>query len=157
MHSTGFVASTRRPELSRKFEIRRLLLLRLLFSIATNMPHSIPETPSSPPQLAMAADTIADVATSNESVQAIEQDTATESQTLSNESQEGNTAEADITMAEVEANLPIHTAVSVKVETKHDVRLEDLFADLDSDEEFPSSKPQDNKLSSSPPPTSSFV
>jgi DNA primase small subunit len=38
----------------------------------------------------------------------------------------------------------------VKVETTAEVKLEDLFADMDSDEEFPSSSGQDVKISSSP-------
>jgi DNA primase small subunit len=35
-------------------------------------------------------------------------------------------------------------------EEKQEVKLEDLFADIESDEEFPSSNAQDVKMSSSP-------
>ena len=38
--------------------------------------------------------------------------------------------------------------VPVKVEAKSDVKLEDLFADVESDEEFPSSNYHDMKASS---------
>lgn len=38
---------------------------------------------------------------------------------------------------------------------KKDVKLEDLFADVDSDEEFPSSKPDQANPSTSPVPPSS--
>ncbi|KAI0114236.1 prim-pol domain-containing protein [Hypoxylon sp. NC0597] len=51
----------------------------------------------------------------------------------------------DITMAETNA-LP----VVIKEEDKKDVKLEDLFADVDSDDEFPSSRPAEDKFSSSP-------
>jgi DNA primase small subunit len=39
---------------------------------------------------------------------------------------------------------------SPKTEVKKEVKLEDLFADIDSDEEFPSSDTLDIKTSSSP-------
>lgn len=38
----------------------------------------------------------------------------------------------------------------VKMEATAEVKLEDLFADMDSDEEFPSSTGQDVKISNSP-------
>ena len=51
----------------------------------------------------------------------------------------------DITMADVEA-MDDHVS-NMKTEIKHEVKLEDLFADMDSDEEFSSSniKSQDLK------------
>ncbi|OTB01973.1 hypothetical protein M426DRAFT_323058 [Hypoxylon sp. CI-4A] len=57
---------------------------------------------------------------------------------------DSQTADNDITMAETNA-LPIDS----KEEDKKDVKLEDLFDDVDSDDEFPSSRPVD-KFSSSP-------
>lgn len=55
----------------------------------------------------------------------------------------------DITMAEPEA-LP-STSNGADFEEKKEVKLEDLFADVDSDdEEFPSSRPQETQPSSSP-------
>ncbi|KAK7924273.1 p48 polypeptide of DNA primase [Apiospora marii] len=55
----------------------------------------------------------------------------------------------DITMAEPET-LP-STSNGAAVEEKKEVKLEDLFADVDSDDdEFPSSRPQETQPSSSP-------
>jgi DNA primase small subunit len=54
----------------------------------------------------------------------------------------------DITMAEPNA-LP-SASDGANGEEKKEVKLEDLFADVESDDEFPSSRPQENKLSSSP-------
>ncbi|KAK8088490.1 DNA primase small subunit [Apiospora hydei] len=56
----------------------------------------------------------------------------------------------DITMAEPEP-LPSASNGAADVEVKKEVKLEDLFADVDSDdEEFPSSRPQETQPSSSP-------
>ncbi len=41
-------------------------------------------------------------------------------------------------------------AAPMAEESKKDVKLEDLFADEDSDDEFPSSRPQDEPTSSAP-------
>ena len=98
--------------------------------------------------------TTEDETSDNAPVRAGEQDASLESQPSNNESQESNGT--DITMAESDGDVVI-PMVAIKEEIKHEVRLEDLFADMDSDEEFPSSKVEDIKLSSSPPPTSSFV
>ncbi|KAI1080995.1 prim-pol domain-containing protein [Whalleya microplaca] len=54
-------------------------------------------------------------------------------------------ADDDITMAETDA-LP----AAAKEEEKKEVKLEDLFADVDSDDEFPSSRPGEDKFTSSP-------
>lgn len=51
--------------------------------------------------------------------------------------------DGDVAMAEIDAPVPA-------TEDKRDVKLEDLFIDGDSDDEFPSSKPQDTPSSSSP-------
>jgi DNA primase small subunit len=55
---------------------------------------------------------------------------------------ESQSAVSDITMADTEAP----TAPEVKKE----VNLDDLFADVESDDEFPSSRGQDTPVSSSP-------
>lgn len=60
-------------------------------------------------------------------------------------SQESND---DITMAEPHA-LP-STSNAAGGDEKKEVKLEDLFADVESDDEFPSSRPQEIKMSSSP-------
>lgn len=51
----------------------------------------------------------------------------------------------DVTMGETNA-LPAAT----DGEDKKDVKLEDLFADVESDDEFPSSRPVKDEFSSSP-------
>lgn len=53
----------------------------------------------------------------------------------------------DMSMADIGA---VEEKTLKKVETATEVKLEDLFADMDSDEEFPSSTGQDVKISSSP-------
>ena len=71
-------------------------------------------------------------------------------------------AEADVDMADA-ASEPIPVAVGDTEDTvepvtdasdkdakKEDVKLEDLFADADSDDEFPSSRPAEATQSSSP-------
>lgn len=61
--------------------------------------------------------------------------------------------DADMTMVDVgaEGDDVLPDAVSVKKENKAELKLEDLFADMDSDEEFPSSHvAADNNQSSSP-------
>lgn len=86
------------------------------------MPHSIsPETDNQNPTV---EETMADAPTRTD-----------ESQDIDN----------DITMAETDA-----LSVPVKEEDQKDVKLDELFADVDSDDEFPSSRPGENKFSSSP-------
>lgn len=70
-----------------------------------------------------------------------------DTQTLKEESQEHNVGDRDIIMTESDAESKIP---SVKEEIKPEVKLEDLFADVESDEEFPSSAGQDIKTMSSP-------
>jgi DNA primase small subunit len=67
-------------------------------------------------------------------------------------------AEEDIDMADVavfeedqERKASEASRKEEKQEGKEDVKLEDLFADVDSDDEFPSSRPADGTLSSSSP------
>ncbi|KAI8964216.1 prim-pol domain-containing protein [Daldinia sp. FL1419] len=86
------------------------------------MPHSI--SPRTDNQNTAAEETMADAPTRND-----------ESQDVDN----------DITMAETNA-LP----GPIKDEEKKDAKLEELFADVDSDEEFPSSRPGKTEFSSSP-------
>jgi len=71
----------------------------------------------------------------------------TEEITVSNgDSQPVENAEEDITMAEPGAQGDLIPDVIVKPE----VKLEDLFADIESDEEFPSSVAKEIKVASSP-------
>lgn len=73
--------------------------------------------------------------------------------------------DGDVAMGEADS-LPSSTANngapaaqgdgSADADTKNEVKLEELFADVDSDDEFPSSRPN-NKPSSPPPAPSSPV
>lgn len=115
------------------------------------MPHSIPKMSSSPPEIAMATEN----EINNGPVQAMEQDASMESQPTNGDSQESN--DTDITLTESQEHVAI-PSVAVKEEIKDERTLEDvLFADMDSDEEFPTSTGRDLKLESSPPPTASLV
>lgn len=101
------------------------------------MPHSLsPEKSGSTDQDAMATDTEKSVGEVQPTVAAATTDT----QTLDGDSQNSENTDQDTTMVDNEAS-----AVVVKDE----VRLEDLFADIDSDEEFPSST-GNMKVTSSP-------
>lgn len=57
----------------------------------------------------------------------------------------GQGTDDDITMAETNV-IP----AAANGEDKKDVKLEDLFADVESDDEFPSSRPLKDEFSSSP-------
>ncbi|KAI1645137.1 prim-pol domain-containing protein [Daldinia loculata] len=70
------------------------------------------------------------------------EETMADAPTRTDESQD---TDNDITMAETDA-----LSVPVKEEDQKDVKLDELFADVDSDDEFPSSRPGENKFSSSP-------
>lgn len=79
------------------------------------------------------------------------EETMTDATVQNGDSQASN--DHDITMAEPQA---LANARSTEDDaSKKEVKLEDLFADVESDEEFPSSRPQENKLSSSPETPSS--
>jgi DNA primase small subunit len=58
----------------------------------------------------------------------------------------------DMAMVETsdEAAPAVGNSATVEASEKQEVKLEDLFADVESDEEFPSSNAQDIKMSSSP-------
>jgi DNA primase small subunit len=68
-----------------------------------------------------------------------------------------DTNEQVMTMEDVGTQGQEAPAASDKVETKPEVKLEDLFADIESDEEFPSSNIRDTKASISPEAPSSPV
>lgn len=65
---------------------------------------------------------------------------------LENQNQDTSENEQDMTIAEP----GIEGAETEQPDIKQDVKLEDLFADVESDEEFPSSNVQDDKIPSSP-------
>jgi len=66
--------------------------------------------------------------------------------------QEEEDQDDDMAMVEAidEAAPVVNNSAAVKVEEKQEVKLEDLFADIESDEEFTSSNAEDTKVSSSP-------
>jgi len=106
------------------------------------MPHSVsPEDPASPDQGAAIEETRIDDVETQES----EGTAVADSVGPLGESQVSD--DQDMTMADAGA---VEETRPVKVETATEVKLEDLFADMDSDEEFPSSTVQDVKISSSP-------
>jgi DNA primase small subunit len=109
------------------------------------MPHSVsPEDSSIPDQDAMNAEP----ETINEEVRTIESTLVANPGSSNGNSQESDAADQDMTMGEVDQEK--EAKVAVKEEFKPEVKLEDLFADIESDEEFPSSTSQDIKVSSSP-------
>ncbi|KAI0017108.1 prim-pol domain-containing protein [Xylariomycetidae sp. FL0641] len=95
------------------------------------MPHSVTEPSKDSPAPAEADDKMADAPAQND---------------------DGQAADNDIPMAETEP-----TPETTNGDGKKEVKLEDLFADVESDEEFPSSRPKDEKASSPPIAPSSPV
>ena len=118
------------------------------------MPHSVtPEDTSVPDQ-----DTItANVEPNNGETQTTEDTLTADTARNSGDSQFSDTMDQDITMADAGVEGEEIPKVVVKAEEKPEVKLEDLFADMESDEEFPSSNIRDIKVSSSPEPPSSPV
>lgn len=110
------------------------------------MPHSVsPENASNPdPNIPAEADTDKGETQTTEST--LTQETAAEN----GNTQESESADQDMTMADV-AGAETTPKAPVKPEIAPEIKLEDLFADMDSDEEFPSSTGQNLKITSSPP------
>jgi DNA primase small subunit len=73
------------------------------------------------------------------------------------ESQFSDIMDQDLTMADAGVEGERVPEVAAKIEEKPEVKLEDLFADMESDEEIPSSIIQGANLSSSPEAPSSPV
>jgi DNA primase small subunit len=87
---------------------------------------------------------------------------ASENTAVADETENGDTpgedaTEQDMTMEDVGVQGEKVSENVVKEEIKPEVKLEDLFADVESDEEFPSSTALDIKTSSSPDAPSSPV
>jgi DNA primase small subunit len=62
-------------------------------------------------------------------------------ETQNGDSQSSNFSEADMRMADTDSQEQMVAEMPKKLEEASEVKLEDLFADMDSDEEFPSSAP----------------
>ena len=108
------------------------------------MPHSVsPEGPSAPDQDA----TIADAETNGET-QSTSQSMAGEAETSNGDSQNNNAVDQD--METENAGAEGDDVPQIKPEAKIDIKLEDLFADMESDDEFPNSIGHDIKAEDSP-------
>ena len=111
------------------------------------MPHSVSQEDTSTP----GQDTIvADVETNNGETQTTEDTMTADAATSNGDSQASDAMDQDMTMADAGVEGDEILQVAVKAEEKPEVKLEDLFADMESDEEFPSSNIKDIKVSSSP-------
>lgn len=114
---------------------------------STTMPHSVSQEDTSTP----GQDTIvADVETNNGETQTTEDTMTADAATSNGDSQASDAMDQDMTMADAGVEGDEILQVAVKAEEKPEVKLEDLFADMESDEEFPSSNIKDIKVSSSP-------
>ncbi|KUJ10681.1 prim-pol domain-containing protein [Mollisia scopiformis] len=111
------------------------------------MPHSIsPEDTSTPDEIMSVQDADVDGET-----QMTEGTLIAESEERNGDTQASDVTDQDMTMADIgndEEKLPKKELI--KDEFKSEVKLEDLFADIESDDEFPSSAVPDVKISSSP-------
>lgn len=80
--------------------------------------------------------------------QTIERTMIVDADTNSGNSQLSNTMDQDMDMED--AGVEGEDIPQIKTELKPEVKLEDLFADMDSDEEFPSSADTNLKVEGSP-------
>jgi len=104
------------------------------------MPHSItPEEDASHDQ-----DMAIDIEATN-----VESEFSQATLAAEDEVQDGEVSDQDITMADPVMERESKEQKLVKTEEKSEVKLEELFADVESDEEFPSSAP-DPKVEDSP-------
>ena len=117
------------------------------------MPHSVSPEETAPPDQDIV---IADAETNNGDTQTTESSTA-DTATKNGDSQLSEAMDQDMTMADAGVEGEEIPRVAGEVEAKPEVKLEDLFADMESDEEFPSSNIKDIKVSSSPEAPSSPV
>ncbi|TVY78329.1 DNA primase small subunit [Lachnellula suecica] len=120
------------------------------------MPHSVsPENMATHEQ--PQDDMVAEAPAENGETQASENTFVADAEAEVENTQGDETMDHDMTMEDVGVQGDIVPEVALKVEIKSEVRLEDLFADVESDEEFPSSNALNIKTSSSPEAPSSPV
>lgn len=93
----------------------------------------------------------------NIEIQPVEEDVTADTEIENGNTQGEDAADQDMTMEDVGVQGDKVPEATVKEETKSEVKLEDLFADVESDEEFPSSTVLDVKTSSPPEAPSSPV
>ena len=106
------------------------------------MPHSLPPEDTT-------AEGVPITEPSNGNTQVTEETLKLDTAMQNGDSQISDTMDEDLTMADAGVEGETVPAVVAK-EEKAEVKLEDLFADMESDEEFPSSNVRDTKVSSSP-------
>lgn len=118
------------------------------------MPHSVlPEDASTPDQDTFIADAETNPGESQTTEGILTADTAA----VNEDSQASDAMDQDMTMVDAGVEGEEIPQVAVKAEEKPEVKLEDLFADMESDEEFPSSDIKNAKVSTSPEAPSSPV
>jgi DNA primase small subunit len=109
------------------------------------MPHSVSlEDPPTPNQDTMIADAETD------KVETQTTDNTVVADGSNGITQEDDAEDKDMAMADADNQEDQILEAAAKTEVKREVKLEDLFADMESDEEFPSSNGQDVKIPSSP-------
>lgn len=116
------------------------------------MPHSV-----SPEDTTTQDTFIADAETNNDETQTTEDTVMADAAANHGDSQLSEAMDQDMTMVDAGVEGEVVPEVTVKAEEMSEVKLEDLFADMESDEEFPSSNTRDTKVSSSPEAPSSPV
>lgn len=114
------------------------------------MPHSV--SPADPPQAANEDIILPDAGADAGETQTTEGTIVGDQVPANGDSQISNVANQDMTMED--AGVEGDDVPQVKAEPISEVKLEDLFADIDSDEEFPSSTGQEVKGEGSPEPQS---
>ena len=106
------------------------------------MPHSVsPKDPASPDEDAIVPEP------KTENVDTQESEGTAVADSIGPIEENHASDDQDMMMADAGA---VEEKMPVKIEATAEVKLEDLFADMDSDEEFPSSTGQDVKTSNSP-------
>lgn len=111
------------------------------------MPHSLIAEDDS----ALNEDVSPQIQIDNGETQVTEGTLTAETEEQNGATQATDSTDQDMTMADIgkaEEDLPSKDLI--KEETKPEVKLEDLFADMESDDEFPSSAAPEMKVDSSP-------
>jgi len=119
------------------------------------MPHSVsPEHAATADQ---AQDEIMGEPRSENNESQVSENTVVEAETEIGDTQFDDATDQDMTMEDIGVQGEKFLEAAVKEELKSEVKLEDLFADVESNEEFPGSTALNVKTSSSPEPLSSPV
>jgi len=118
------------------------------------MPHSVsPDNAGTPDQVR--DEMIVEPQAENGETQTTENTVVADTEEENGNTQGEDATDQDMTMEDVGVQGEKVPEIAVKEEVKSEVKLEDLFADVESDEEFPSSTALNVKTSSSPEAPSS--